>query len=83
MQNDLKSKWTEYQHLLQEDPLKASVIAFSAGLLFSIVPVHKLIGLLLKLVLFAVKPALFVLGGIKAYEYVQQYTNANKPSPGS
>ena len=75
MQNDLQSKWSEYQRLLQEDPMKAGLVAFSAGLLFSLFPIHRLIGLLLKLVLFALKPALFVLGGIKAYEYVQQYTN--------
>ena len=75
MENTLQSKWAEYQRLLQEDPMKAGVVAFSAGLLFSLFPIHRLIGLLLKLVLFALKPALVVLGSIKAYEYFQQYTN--------
>jgi hypothetical protein len=81
MQNNLQSQWNEYQRLLQEDPLNAGLVAFSAGLLFSLVPIHRLIGLLLKLVLFAIKPTLLVLGGIKAFEYAQQY--GNKDNPGS
>jgi hypothetical protein len=79
MQENLQSKWNEYQRLLQEYPLKASLVAFSAGLLLSVFPIHRLIGLLLKLVLFAIKPALFVLGGIKAYEYAQQYSDRQNP----
>ncbi len=75
MPNNLENQWKEYQRLLREDPLKAGLIAFSTGLLFSLFPVHRLVGLVLRVVLAAVKPALLVLGGIKAYEFAQQYTN--------
>ena len=48
-------------------------MAFAAGLLLSLFPIGRLIGLLFRLVLFAIKPALLVLGAIKAYEYAQRY----------
>jgi hypothetical protein len=72
MQNNLQSQWNEYQRMLQEDPLKGGIVAFAAGLLLSLFPIGRLVGLLFKLVLFTIKPALLVLGAIKAYEYAQQ-----------
>jgi hypothetical protein len=73
MENNLQSQWNEYQRMLQEDPLKGGLVAFAAGLLLSLFPIGRLVGLLFKLVLFTVKPALLVLGAVKAYEYAQRY----------
>ena len=42
------------------------------GLLLSLSPIRGLIGLAFRLALFALKPALLILGSLKLYEYIKQ-----------
>jgi hypothetical protein len=71
-QNAPSSNWKELQEQFRERPLQSALIAFLAGLLLSLAPVRNLIGLAFRLALFALKPALLILGSLKLYEYFTQ-----------
>jgi hypothetical protein len=64
--------WNELAEQFQKQPLQSALIAFLLGLLLSLSPIRGLISLAVRVVLFAIKPALLILGGLKVYEYVKQ-----------
>ena len=58
--------------MTRDEPAKAVGLAFAAGLLFTIFPVGRVLGGLVRLALALVPPGLFVLGGIKLWEELEK-----------
>ncbi len=57
---------------IREEPLKAVLIGTGAGLVLSRLPLFGILILLIRLVLWSIKPALLVFGITKAVEYVKK-----------
>lgn len=62
----------ELEQKIRENPVEAVVLALLIGFLVCLLPVGRLIGALLRAAFLLLKPALLVLGIIKAVEYYQQ-----------
>jgi hypothetical protein len=62
----------ELEQKIRENPVEAVVLALLIGFLVCLLPVGRLIGALLRGAFLLLKPALLVLGIIKAVEYYQQ-----------
>ena len=62
----------ELEQKIRENPAEAVVLALLIGFLVCLLPVGRLIGALLRVAFLLLKPALLVLGIIKAVEYYQQ-----------
>jgi hypothetical protein len=62
----------ELEAKIRENPVEAVVLALLIGFLVCLLPVGRLIGALLRVAFLLLKPALLVLGIIKAAEYYQQ-----------
>lgn len=67
--DDLKTRATD---MTRKEPAKAMGLAFVTGLLFTILPIGRLVGGLVRLALALIPPGLFVLGGIKLWEEVEK-----------
>jgi hypothetical protein len=63
----------ELEEKIRENPVEAVGLALLIGFLVCLLPVGRLIGALLRVAFLLLKPALLVLGIIKAVEYYQQY----------
>jgi hypothetical protein len=57
---------------VRDEPAKAVGIAAVVGILLTVLPVGSLIFGIVRLALGLLKPALLVLGGMKAYEEIQK-----------
>lgn len=71
-QNAPSSSWKELEEQFRTRPLQSALIAFLMGLFLSLSPIRSLISVAVRLFLFALKPALLILGSLKLYEYVTQ-----------
>ncbi len=60
------------EKFVREDPAKAIGIALFGGVLLTILPVGRLLGALVRLVLALARPLLLVLGAVKLYEEYQK-----------
>ncbi len=67
---------------VREEPLKAVAYAAAAGYVLRILPVGAMVRSLIRVVLFAVKPAALVYGAAKAYEVLARPNNAPTPIAG-
>lgn len=67
--DDLKTRAT---NMTREEPAKAMGLAFVTGLLFTVLPIGRLVGGLVRLALALIPPGLFILGGIKLWEEVEK-----------
>jgi hypothetical protein len=68
----------ELEEKIRENPVEAVVLALLIGFLVCLLPVGRLIGSLLRVAFLLLKPALLVLGIIKAVEYYQQCCREEK-----
>ena len=64
------------EKLVREDPAKAIGLALFGGVLLTVLPVGRLLGALVRLVLALARPLLLVLGAVKLYE---EYQKTQKP----
>jgi hypothetical protein len=64
--------WKELEERFRKRPLESALVSVLLGLLLSLSPIRGLISLGFRLALFALKPALLILGSLKLYEYVTQ-----------
>ncbi len=79
--NDMKTEPTQFdfekvqaqaEDYVRESPSKAVGIAVFAGFVFALLPIGGIVGALIRLVFFLVRPALMVLGVMKAFEEIQR-----------
>jgi hypothetical protein len=61
--------WNELEAQIQREPIKAFVLAFAGGFLLCLLPLGKLLGVLIRVSLLLLKPALLILGMVKVLEY--------------
>lgn len=64
--------WNELEEQFRKRPLQSALVTFFLGLLLSLSPIRGVISLTIRLALFALKPALLILGSLKLYEYIKQ-----------
>ena len=58
--------------MAREEPAKAVGLAFATGLIFTIFPVGRVLGGLVRLAFALVPPGLLMLGGIKLWEEIEK-----------
>lgn len=74
---DFQSQGEEY---VKEFPTKSVLYALGAGFVLRLLPIGALVGAVVRLAFFALRPALFIYGGIALYKHFQETTPAsNQP----
>ena len=71
-QEQFSQVMTQAEDFVREKPAQSVLIALLAGFILNRLPVGRLLGALVRLLLFALKPALLVYGATKVYEAVQE-----------
>jgi hypothetical protein len=71
-QDQFSEYLTQAEEYVREKPAQSVLIALLAGFILNRLPVGRLLGGVVRLALFALKPALLVYGATKVYEAVQQ-----------
>lgn len=69
---DFEQVRLQTEDYIRREPTKAALTALGAGFILSKLPIGSLIGALLSLLLFSLKPALLISGAIKLYEESQK-----------
>jgi hypothetical protein len=69
---DLEEIRNRTQEYVREEPVKSVGIALGAGIILTVFPVFSIVFALLRVAVSLLRPALLVLGGIKAYEEYQK-----------
>ncbi|HEY2342483.1 MAG TPA: hypothetical protein VGH90_05605 [Chthoniobacteraceae bacterium] len=59
----------------REEPLKAVGLAFTAGLILTLLPVGAILAAIVRLAVTLLRPALLILGAIKLYEEIDHRRN--------
>jgi hypothetical protein len=71
-QEEFSELMTQAEEFVREKPAQSLLIALLAGFILNRLPVGRLLSAVVRLVLFALKPALLVYGATKIYEAVQE-----------
>jgi hypothetical protein len=71
-QDQFSQYLTQAEEYVREKPAQSVLMAVLAGFILNRLPVGRLLSALVRLVLFALKPALLVYGATKVYEAVQE-----------
>jgi hypothetical protein len=69
MENNLHQLWNEIEEQVRREPMRAVVLAFAGGFFLCLLPLGRLLGVLIKVSLLLLKPALLILGLVKLVEY--------------
>jgi hypothetical protein len=68
----------DFEEKVRSTPLTAVAIAAAGGYLLHVLPIGPLIRLILKLVLFSIKPLIVAFGAVKLYEFIRKQTSENR-----
>jgi ElaB/YqjD/DUF883 family membrane-anchored ribosome-binding protein len=71
-QFDFEKAQAQAEDYVRESPSKAVGIAVFAGFVLAMLPIGGIIGALIRLLLFLVRPALMILGVVKVCEEIQR-----------
>jgi len=63
---------TQTEEFVRQKPAQSLLIAFLIGFIFNRLPVGRLFGSVVRVLFFALKPALLMYGASKVYEAVQE-----------
>ncbi len=66
---DFQSQGEEY---VKQFPTKSVLYALGAGFVLRLLPIGALVGAIVRLAIFALRPALFIYGGIALYKHFQE-----------
>ena len=69
MHKNTHQLWSELEEQIRREPMKAVLLALAAGFFLCQLPIGRLTGVLVKVTLLLLKPALLILGIIKLLEY--------------
>ena len=69
MDKNLHQLWNDLEAQIRREPMGAVVLAFAGGFFLCLLPVGRLLGVLIKVSLLLLKPALLILGLVKLLEY--------------
>ena len=74
--NYVRDQWGEVlgqtEDFVRANPTKSLLYGVAAGFVIDRLPIFRLFGFVVRLLLMAVKPALFVFGAMKIYQATQQ-----------
>ena len=74
--DDAKQKMNDFQAqgeaYVRENPSQAVLSALAAGFVLRLLPLGAITGALIRLVLFAVRPAIFIYGAVSLYKHFQE-----------
>ncbi len=73
-QFDFEQVQAQAEDYVRKCPSKAVGIATCAGFALAMLPIGGIIGALIRLLFFLVRPALMIMGVVKVYEVIQQAT---------
>jgi hypothetical protein len=71
-QEEFSELMTQAEEFVREKPAQSLLLALLAGFVLNRLPVGRLLSAVVRLLLFALKPALLVYGATKVYEAVQE-----------
>ena len=69
MDKNLHQLWNDLEAQIRHEPMRAVVLAFAGGFFLCLLPLGRLLGVLIKISLLLLKPALLILGLVKLLEY--------------
>lgn len=69
MQKKANQPWIELEEQIRREPMKAALLAFATGFILCLLPLGRLLGVILRIALILLKPALLILGVVKLVEY--------------
>jgi hypothetical protein len=69
MENNVRQLWNEIEEQVRREPMRAVILAFAGGFFLCLLPLGRLLGVLIKMSLLLLKPALLILGLVKLIEY--------------
>lgn len=73
VQQGVSHRYADCESYVKRSPGNAMLTAFAAGYLFKMLPVEAIVAAQVRLALSLVRPALFVYGAAKAYEYLARH----------
>lgn len=80
--DDLRQKFNDFhtqtESYVRDNPTQAVLSAVGAGFVLRLLPIGSLVGVLVRLALFALRPAIFVYGAVALYKHFQ--ATATQPS---
>ena len=81
--DDLKQKFNDIhaqtESYVRENPTQAVLSAVGAGFILRLLPVGALVGALVRLALFALRPAIFIYGAVALYKHFQGTAEPQHP----
>ena len=81
--NDVQQKFSEFhaqgENYVRENPSQAVLSAVAAGFVLRLLPLGAIVGAIVRLALFAVRPAVFIYGAVALYKHFQGTTSSNQP----
>lgn len=76
--DDVKQKFSDYQSqgedYVRQNPSQAVLSALAAGFVLRLLPLGAIVGGLVRLALFALRPAIFIYGAVALYKHFQEPT---------
>ena len=60
------------EHYVRERPTQSMLYAFLAGFIINRLPIGRMIGVVIRLMLFALKPAVLIYGATKIYQALEE-----------
>ena len=74
--NDVQQKFSEFhsqgEAYVRENPSQAVLSALAAGFVLRLLPLGAIIGALVRVALFALRPAVFIYGAVALYKHFQE-----------
>ena len=69
MDKNAHQLWNDLEAQIRREPMRAVILAFAGGFFLCLLPLGKLLGVLIKMSLLLLKPALLIMGLVKVLEY--------------
>ena len=74
--NDVKQKFNDFhaqgETYVRENPSQAVLSAVAAGFVLRLLPLGAILGALVRLAMFALRPAIFIYGAVALYKHFQE-----------
>ena len=69
MDKNVHQLWNDLEEQIRREPMRTVVLAFAGGFFLCLLPLGRLLGVLIRVSLLLLKPALLILGLVKLLEY--------------
>ena len=69
MDKNAHQLWNDLEAQIRREPIRAVILAFAGGFFLCLLPLGKLLGVLIRISLLLLKPALLIIGLVKVLEY--------------